>query len=126
MSLFLFLSSTSLGQHYQKSPAKSRGFGKNIIRSDGPIGGGGLCIERRFKPFAHYDIERLNGGSWRLDLKGETSDPSSYHGLYKHLTINDDLISKNSLVFRKDTQLNTKLSNKLMKSIAALKNTTLT
>ena len=125
MSLFLFLSSTSLGQHYQKSPAaKSRGFGKNIIRSDGPIGG--LCIERRFKPFAHYDIERLNGGSWRLDLKGETSDPSSYHGLYKHLTINDDLISKNSLVFRKDTQLNTKLSNKLMKSIAALKNTTLT
>ena len=125
MSLFLFLSSTSLGQHYQKSPAKSRGFGKNIIRSDGPIGGG-LCIERRFKPFAHYDIERLNGGSWRLDLKGETSDPSSYHGLYKHLTINDDLISKNSLVFRKDTQLNTKLSNKLMKSIAALKNTTLT
>ena len=125
MSLFLFLSSTSLGQHYQKSPAaKSRGFGKNIIRSDGPIGG--LCIERRFKPFAHYDIERLNGGSWRPDLKVQTSDPSSYHGLYKHLTINDDLISKNSLVFRKDTQLNTKLSNKLMKSIAALKNTTLT
>ena len=58
MSLFLFLSSTSLGQHYQKSPAKSRGFGKNIIRSDGPIGGGGGCVKKGGLNLLHTTILR--------------------------------------------------------------------
>ena len=37
------------------------GFGKNIKRGDGHIGGGGGV-----KPSAHYDIERLKGGTLEL------------------------------------------------------------
>ena len=53
MSSFLFLSCISLGRYCRESLAKSVGFGKNIKRGDGHIGG--LSIERRggFKPSVH-------------------------------------------------------------------------
>ena len=41
-----------------------RGFGKNIKRGDGHIGGGGGW--GGVKPSAHYDIERLKGGTLEL------------------------------------------------------------
>ena len=51
----------------------------NVHKGGWSIEGGGV------KAFVHYYIERLKGGTWRLELlggpnlKGGTSDPSSYH-----------------------------------------------
>ena len=56
MSLFLCLSSISLGRYCRKGLAKSGGFTKNIKREDSHKGG--LFIEERFKPSAHYHNDR--------------------------------------------------------------------
>ena len=61
MSLFFCLCGISLGCYCQKSLAKSGEFEKNIKR--GMAIRGGLSIEKGFKPSAHYDIERLKGGT---------------------------------------------------------------
>ena len=53
MSLFLCLSGIPLGRYCRKSPAKSRGFGKKN-KKRGCSYGGGLSIERGFKPSALY------------------------------------------------------------------------
>ena len=91
MSLFLCLSSISLGRYCRKGLAKSGGFTKNIKRGDSHKGG--LFIEERFKPSAHYHNDRLKTGTWSPklmrgpkleggpDLKEGASDPSSSHDI---------------------------------------------
>ena len=59
----------SLGQYCWKSPAKSRGFAKNIKRWDGYIGG--LSIKGGwFKP-AHWHWEAERGDLWPLNYWGK-------------------------------------------------------
>ena len=69
MNLFLFLSGAIfIWAILSEKSCQKHGIWKKYKKWDSHIGE--LSIEGVFKPSVHYDIERLKGGHWSLELLG--------------------------------------------------------